>query len=304
MTTAKYISDTPTRETRLNKTDTAWHWYNVWKRMSKNNDNKWGDLEIVAPDVDSDLFIIINHPGIPTAYEEYDPKRTIVIQLEPPCVRGSNWREWRNPNPDDFLYVFDIKNHHMTIDWNILQTYQDLLVERPVKTKLFSTIQTWKAYHPGHQLREVFLKQYLNGFPELDIYGMLKQDEPAAFKYENYCGAFGMRAKEPGLLPYKYHFCCENSSVDNYFTEKIVDALLCECLPLYWGCPNLSDFLPPHCCIWLPLENPKEALDRVNWAIHTNQYGRRLPMIREAKMKILNELQFFPTMDKLIKELL
>lgn len=34
----------------------------------------------------------------------------------------------------------------------------------------------------------------------------------------------------------------ENSSHPNYFTEKLLDALLCQCVPLYWGCTNIGDF--------------------------------------------------------------
>lgn len=34
----------------------------------------------------------------------------------------------------------------------------------------------------------------------------------------------------------------ENSRLRNYFTEKLLDALLAQCIPLYWGCPNIGDF--------------------------------------------------------------
>jgi len=34
----------------------------------------------------------------------------------------------------------------------------------------------------------------------------------------------------------------ENSRHSNYFTEKLLDALLARCVPIYWGCPNIGDF--------------------------------------------------------------
>eukprot|EP00415_Alexandrium_ostenfeldii_P002527 UN2527 len=34
----------------------------------------------------------------------------------------------------------------------------------------------------------------------------------------------------------------ENSRHPNYFTEKLLDALLARCVPIYWGCENLRDF--------------------------------------------------------------
>lgn len=34
----------------------------------------------------------------------------------------------------------------------------------------------------------------------------------------------------------------ENSCHVNYFTEKLLDAMLCGCVPIYWGCPNIGAF--------------------------------------------------------------
>merc|ERR1712217_744020 len=34
----------------------------------------------------------------------------------------------------------------------------------------------------------------------------------------------------------------ENSRHANYFTEKLLDALLGRCVPVYWGCENLWEF--------------------------------------------------------------
>ncbi len=34
----------------------------------------------------------------------------------------------------------------------------------------------------------------------------------------------------------------ENSSESSYFTEKIIDAFQTYTIPIYWGCPNISDF--------------------------------------------------------------
>jgi hypothetical protein len=34
----------------------------------------------------------------------------------------------------------------------------------------------------------------------------------------------------------------ENTSERNYFTEKIIDAFQTYTIPIYWGCPNISDY--------------------------------------------------------------
>jgi len=40
----------------------------------------------------------------------------------------------------------------------------------------------------------------------------------------------------------KFLLVIENSQHANYFTEKLLDAMLSRCVPIYWGCVNLGDF--------------------------------------------------------------
>jgi hypothetical protein len=42
--------------------------------------------------------------------------------------------------------------------------------------------------------------------------------------------------------PYQYSVCIENSSRENYFSEKITDCILNKTIPIYWGCSNIGDF--------------------------------------------------------------
>lgn len=44
------------------------------------------------------------------------------------------------------------------------------------------------------------------------------------------------------LFNSQFHICIENSRQKNYFTEKLVDALITKTAPIYWGCPNIGDF--------------------------------------------------------------
>ncbi|MCP4320040.1 MAG: hypothetical protein GY789_29685 [Hyphomicrobiales bacterium] len=51
--------------------------------------------------------------------------------------------------------------------------------------------------------------------------------------------------KEDGLLPYRYSVVIENSREEGYFTEKLVDSLLCDALPIYWGAQDIERFFDP-----------------------------------------------------------
>ena len=44
------------------------------------------------------------------------------------------------------------------------------------------------------------------------------------------------------LFKSMFSIVVESSKEENYFTEKICDALLAKTIPIYWGCPNIGDF--------------------------------------------------------------
>ena len=48
--------------------------------------------------------------------------------------------------------------------------------------------------------------------------------------------------KWEGLLPYHYSIVIENAQEPYYFTEKIIDAMMCNTIPIYWGTPNIGDY--------------------------------------------------------------
>ena len=47
------------------------------------------------------------------------------------------------------------------------------------------------------------------------------------------------------LFKSKFSIIIESTKEENYFTEKICDALLAKTIPIYWGCPNIDDFFDP-----------------------------------------------------------
>jgi hypothetical protein len=61
----------------------------------------------------------------------------------------------------------------------------------------------------------------------------------------------------------KFAFCYENTkNLDNYITEKIFDAMLAGCVPIYWGANNVGDYIPNECFI-------DRGLFRDNKELHT-----------------------------------
>ena len=52
------------------------------------------------------------------------------------------------------------------------------------------------------------------------------------------------------LSKYKFCFCYENScAIPGYISEKIWDCFFAGCIPVYYGAPNITDYIPDNCFI-------------------------------------------------------
>jgi hypothetical protein len=100
--------------------------------------------------------------------------------------------------------------------------------EIPDKSKLVSIIASNKGMPNiggsyGHALRHRVAARY----PLIDRFGSGLSTP--------------MPVKDPALLPYAFSVVIENMRCDDYWTEKVVDAFMCETIPIYWGSPAISD---------------------------------------------------------------
>jgi GR25 family glycosyltransferase involved in LPS biosynthesis/SAM-dependent methyltransferase/tetratricopeptide (TPR) repeat protein len=277
-----------------------------WLKMCKGaNTYKWNDLEITWSDEDIDYYVIINKPR---PGDKYIAEKSIIYHMEPWCAGKDQgwgiktWGSWANPDPKLFLQVRTHDRFVNTVFWQLNLTYDQLQTmdmeaqKNPTLDKVLSTICSSKYHDPGHKKRIDFL-HYLEkkGFP-LHIYN---EDNERGFK--SYQGkARPSVDKEKGLVPYKYYFMCENNAERNFVTEKLWEPILCESLCFYWGCPNVADIVDPRAYVQLDMNDFESAYNTINAAIQMNLWEERLPYIKAAKQKIL-ENSFFPILEKVLK---
>lgn len=275
----------------------------TYERFCKNY-RTWNNL-ILTDKVFADYYVIINNPH-DNLFQYYRPEKTIVFQNEPKAVR-EKWGIWSSPKKNNFLCVYDTANYHNLVVWWIDKSY-DWLTDNPIrKTKQMSTIISNFYWLPGHKKRFDFLWNLDKNF-EIDVFGrensaqgIYSINSRPLSELKSYKGELpALFCKDEGLLPYKYFFAAENSSEENYFTEKIVDAIVSECLCFYWGCPNIEKFIDPRAFIRIDLDKPLETIETIKSAIQNNEWEKRLPFIKEAKWRILNELQIMPTIEKIL----
>jgi hypothetical protein len=60
---------------------------------------------------------------------------------------------------------------------------------------------------------------------------------------------FTIENKNEIISTYKFNICFENISFPGYITEKIIDAIVAKTIPVYYGAPDISNYIPPNAFI-------------------------------------------------------
>lgn len=117
--------------------------------------------------------------------------------------------------------------------------YNKPLTYIPIKNKLMSIIiseknTAWFGHNYRYKIVELILK---NGLP-IDIYGR-GSNQLLYLNNDIVKGDFVMN--EP-YENYEFHICIENFACERYFSEKIINPLLTNTVPIYLGCKNIKDY--------------------------------------------------------------
>ena len=140
---------------------------------------------------------------------------------------------------------------------------------------------------PGHQLRHRIAEHIRAQCLPVDILG--RGYNP----FEN---------KADGLLPYHYSVIIENVREDDFYTEKLLDCMLCGTLPIFWGAPNIADhFDPQGMIICANSDEIMAALTSLDTGYFSDSVKQAMELNRQKAMQLadLNGRigRFFAAMD-------
>lgn len=127
------------------------------------------------------------------------------------------------------------------------------LIQEFVSKKLSRNYKIYSKLQLQDKRIETFFK--LSKLIDFDLYGNnwnSKTELPYKLtkklkEYSNniYNGYYG----KDTLKDYKFCLCFENSKINSYVTEKIIDCFTNNCIPIYYGAPNISEIIPKKCFI-------------------------------------------------------
>ena len=220
-------------------------------RQTPGGTGTWGDLQGVANPAEADYLVVLEDLPASLKRSGIDLQRTLFLPREPAAVRArKNYESFRAP------LAFTHDDIHQAAVWRVMLPFEELASPAypayPAKSRPLSSVTSAVNQTPGHRTRIDFLSAFARRHPGmLDVYGYGWKDELGA----SYKGEIGNRfakitdfaalSKLPGLKDYRYALAFENCRQKNYFSEKALDCWLAWAMPIYWGCPNLSDYFPP-----------------------------------------------------------
>lgn len=253
-------------------------------RFEINNDTRVCDFWVVYEDIDSYLFEVADCPK----------DRCIFITGE----EKSMWN-YAPEYLDQFGIIFtsrdDIEHPNVIkgqyiCPWHVKKDYDALKSSKLAhKKNELSVICSNAAKLEGHKKRLSFVGQLKEHFKDqLHWYGK---------------GATYIEDKWEGLSTYKYSVAIENSSHPNYWTEKIADCFLSYTMPVYWGCPNISDYFPNESFIAIDIEDLRGSVRKIEQAIEGEFYEKHLDAIVKARSLVLDKYQMFPVVSSLVQKL-
>lgn len=198
--------------------------------------------------------------------------RVSIMVMEPPPIHGQHLR-WLRYSWRRFFRVLSYNEALLARIPNGIffphggtwvPEWRDLDL---TKTRHMSLIASEKRSQPGHRMRHDIADWARAAGLEMDVMGR---------------GYTPFDAKAEGLAPYRFSVVIENVRERNYFTEKLLDAILCDTVPVYWGCPNIGDFLDTGGMIVCQSE---EAVRTAVREADAAGYAARLPALRALRAR-------------------
>lgn len=275
--------------------------------MHQLDKERFGDKIYFTENSDEDIvwdYIVV--------YENLKPNLSNIRYRKGGLIFISGEPEDSNPYCHRFLNQFDYiisshkcfkspKNHltQQALNWHFGYSHREMRAKYdylklknmplPQKQSDMSMICSSKTMMPGHIGRYKFYQMLKEHFPDkIDFYG-------SGIKY--------IEDKADAISPYRFHICIENSSVDDYWTEKIADAILGYSVPVYFGCTNIESYFPKEAIICIDIKNHKETYNTIAEILSNpvRIYEKKLPYLKEARQLLLEKYNIFPMLESFVK---
>lgn len=179
------------------------------------------------PDIKSPLFFTDSRLNLVDYY--YKNFDCYAILIEPEELHPKNYQlALELEDKFDGIFTHNAEYTKARSKWHWYPFGGSWIVNPKIteKTRDVGIIASYKNSMSGHKLRHKVIR-HLGKYFRPHVWGS---------------GYKKFDSKDYVLSQYRFMVIIENSRVDYWFTEKLIDALSMGCIPIYWGCPSLSSF--------------------------------------------------------------
>jgi glycosyl transferase, family 25 len=172
---------------------------------------------------------------------------SIFVSIEPEAI--VNATDWLIDHYRHFKYILTYNEvilqkcpnaikYTFGTSWIKEADYQN--IDTSLKNFKVSTVVGFKNWTSGHVLRHQ-LYQRQEEFTKFPLYVYRSNHIPRLQDISN-----NLLLPDDNKLnlfkEFQFSIAIENSQQPNYFTEKLMDCLITKTIPIYWGCPNISEY--------------------------------------------------------------
>jgi hypothetical protein len=165
------------------------------------------------------------------------------------------------------------------------------------RTKQVFAISSGLKGIAGNEARKHFITTLARSNPQFDFYGRFSRE---AYAMPNYRGPWTLKWQL--LERYRYNLVIENSPQEDwYISEKIYDALLCGCMPIYHGTYKILEVLPKEWFYYLPSLETHE-IEKLNAFLKTDTYKKVANHRNEITHFIDEHFSIYRAIDDLVHD--
>ena len=221
--------------------------------------------------LESDTFIIsqLVEPKKPTfisstLHLKKENMRNIFVQVEPEAISPLREELLKCGDQYDYILTYDdiiiksFPNAYATTygtTWILPEDVEKINIES--KQFLLTSLTGCKVGATGHRFRHkiYFHQNFIQNIP-IRFYlsgGLASVPNYIPVINNNPYLPEGCSHKIELFKDAQFSLVIENSQLSNYFTEKLCDCLITKTIPIYYGCPNISEYFDT--TGWIILEN-------------------------------------------------
>jgi len=269
-------------------------------RQTPGSTGVWGSCQfLINQDVaECDYWVV--YEGLMKPESAWcPPENTVLVTGEPPAMKnyeGSFLRQFakvitchrnmRHPHvihtQQGLPWMVGARYMRRERRWSDIFTkdYDELKgLTKVDKDRLMSVICSTRGSTEGHRKRLDLVRRLSSNLKyPIDVF------IPEEMELED---------KWDAIARYRYHICLENSSVQDYWTEKLSDAFLGLSYPIYYGCPNLGDYFPTQSFSRIDIADFESSVRIVERVVEDNCYERSLEWLNIAKALVLEKYNLF-----------